>query len=182
LAADSVPIYALAAAIAWASLVTVEFYERIYRDRIESNHQILKQLGDEQLKQLAKDVAAQVRKGSSIDSKIVDKRLNEIRPLLNAQETLMNDRKRIFFALALSALLCIGASAGPALLDPAVYPPWGIDFFAYLFLAAVFVLGFLFLFRMFEFDKTILTISRAPVLQAYYGEERPKRRRGRTPS
>jgi hypothetical protein len=43
---DPAPILALGAAVAWVSLVTVEFYERIYRQRIEQYAPELRALGD----------------------------------------------------------------------------------------------------------------------------------------
>ena len=158
---DTAPILALAAAIAWVSLVTVEFYERIYRERIERNDKDLRRLGKDKLKKLAGDIEAQLTQGRPVDAKHLQGRVDAIGSLLNAQDQLMSGRQITFILLLVSSIVSIGASyavelgLGTEQTSPTLI---AVD---YVVLGVVFLAGFWFLFKMFWFDSQILKISRA---------------------
>jgi len=164
LTSDPVPMLGLAAAIAWVSLVTVEFYERIYRERIERNRESLMALSEDEIKKLASDLEAQIRRNRPLDSKIVDRRQGKILRLRKAQEDLIGQRQITFFLLFLLSITSIGASYAPSWEVAKIGPDqWPLTLIAidYPLLAIVFLSGFWFLFRMFWFDKQILSLSRA---------------------
>lgn len=165
---DPVPILGLAAAIAWVSLITVEFYERIYRGRIEGNHETLRRLGKDQREQLAKEIA-----GGALDPRQLQGRLRHIAEVENAQDILTRGRNKLFYVLVALVLVTMLASYDPTLMIleipiPNISPTGtetyhlpltllGID---YILLAYVFLAGYSFLSRMFSFDRQILSISR----------------------
>lgn len=161
---DTAPILGLAAAVAWVSLVTVEFYERIYRDRIEKNSGDLRALGDAQLNEMIE----KLREG-----KHVTVTLDDINSLKNAEETLMQRRKITVGILFLSSIFSIAASWSPVgTAEIPVSSPGGIPqepivlsipvmVIAYILLLAVFVSGFWFLWKMLWFDEQILRIKKS---------------------
>lgn len=157
---ETVPILALATAIAWVSLVTVEFYERIYRKRIAKNEKDLRHLGKDELKKFAGDIEAQLTQGRSVDAQHLQGRVDKIGSLLNAQDELVRDRRTIFWLLLALSVTSVLASAAPDLVlshDGLTITLLAVDYFM---LAVVFLTGFWFLFRMFWFDEQILKISR----------------------
>jgi len=157
---EMVPILALAAVIAWVSLVTVEFYERIYRKRIAESEKDLRRLGKDELKKLAGDIEAQLTQGRSVDAQHLQGRVDKIGSLINARDELMRGRRTIFYLLLVLSIVSVGASYAPdTVLWNAERPPTliAIDYFM---LAVVFLAGFWFLFKMFWFDEQILKISR----------------------
>jgi predicted RNA-binding Zn-ribbon protein involved in translation (DUF1610 family) len=161
LLSETAPLLGFAAAIAWVSLVTVEFYERIYRERIEHNEEELRRLGKNELSKLASDIETQLMKGAEVDARRLQERVDMIRSLLNARDELMSGRRKVFSLLLVLSITSVGATYAPeAVLWSAERSPTliGVD---YLVLAIVFVAGFWFLFRMFWFDDQILKISRA---------------------
>ncbi len=168
LTSDPVPVVMLGASIAWVSLVTVEFYERIYRQRIAENSDRLRNLGQDQLKKLAADLDIQVKDVKEpIDARGIEHRLKEIRLLMNAQDMLVMNRERIFWLLGVSALSSILASIAP---NFGIDTTW-IAVVAYVVVGLVFVYGLYFLWQMFWFDKEILYISRIQVLMNWLCEK-----------
>jgi len=139
----------------------VEFYERIYRDRIERNRQDLQNLGEDELKRLTSEIEVRTRKGASLGSQTLDARLAGIRSLMNAQECLIRYRRWIFYILTISSLVCIAASYAPTL---EIYRSGPLTVtlttIAYLLLGVTFCGGFWFLKEMFWLDEQILAISR----------------------
>ncbi len=167
MASDPVPIYGLVAAIAWVSLVTVEFYERIYRERIERNRETLSTYGDEQLKGLIDDIVAHTKEGATGPT-LIKSRIDRILSLKNAQQILADYRNKTFTLLIFTSISCIFASATVGTWTIPAEP--GLERTAYVFLgiyvgawplliAVVFVTGYLFVRKMFEFDSQILSIS-----------------------
>jgi len=154
---ETVPILALAAAIAWISLVTVEFYERIYRKRIAKSEKDLRRLGKDELNKLARDMEAELTQGRSVDAKGLQERVDRIGSLLNARDELMRGRRKIFYLLLALSLASVGASSAP---DLVLWHPVTLIAMDYFLLAIVFLAGFWFLFKMFWFDEEILKISR----------------------
>lgn len=167
---DSVPILGLAAAIAWISLVTVEFYERHYRARIEANHENLRRLGKDRREELARQIAGE----NALDREELESRLNYITKVENAEDILTRDRSRVFYLLVALVFVTMGASYAPSfeILEmsmPVTWPtetvvyksPLTLIAVDYASLVIVFLAGYLFLRRMFWFDRQILRISRA---------------------
>jgi hypothetical protein len=150
--------WALAAVIGWFSLVTVEFYERIYRNRIEENQQRLKTLSDDQLATLTKEIETETRNGKEVDPSKVRERLGHIRSLRNAQDNLVRERGRILALLAIATFITL-ATATFALF----FPLWDLTYptaLAYVLLGLAFFSGFHFLSQMFLYDKQIIAIIR----------------------
>jgi predicted RNA-binding Zn-ribbon protein involved in translation (DUF1610 family) len=160
--ADPVPILALGAAVAWVSLVTVEFYERIYRDRIKENSALLRSLADSQLETAINDL----RKGKDVAINVED-----IKSLRNAEQILMKRRKITLFLLFASSVFSIASSWSPSFeftipvtgsggvaQEPMKFsvPTMAIG---YVLMLAVFIAGFWFLWKMLWFDEQILKIS-----------------------
>lgn len=140
---DPVPILALGAAVAWVSLVTVEFYERIYRERIEKYAPELRALGDARFNK----IVGYLREGETgLDSFISD-----VNSLKNAEKELMDARKIPLVFLLLSSLSSIVSSYSPT------FDIFGIPLMliTYLLLFGVFVTGFWFLWKMLWFDEQI---------------------------
>ena len=139
----------------------MEFYERIYRDRIERNRQELQKLGEDELKRLIGEIEVRTRKGASLDSQTLDARLAGIRSLMNAQECLIRYRRWIFYILVVSSLVCIAASYAPTFeIGWPGSKTVTLTTIAYFLLGVTFFGGFLFLREMFWLDERILAISR----------------------
>jgi len=166
MATDPVPIYGIAAGIAWVSLITVEFYEKIYRDRIERNREDLKRLGEDELGKLVSEIEARTRKDASFDSKALDSRTRAIRSLLQGGKYLTRHRKFVLYLLTVSSAVGMAASYSPTFQIASL--PVGVQMLpitlttvAYFLLTLVFLYGSWFLNEMFWFDEQILDISRA---------------------
>lgn len=157
---ETVPILALAAAIAWVSLVTVEFYERIYRKRIAKNEEDLRRLGKDELSKLAGYMETQLTQGRSVDAQHLQGRVDKIGSLINARSELMRGRRTIFYLLLVLSIVSVGASYAPDAVLWNAEKPTTLIAIDYFMLAVVFLTGFLFLFKMFWFDEQILKISR----------------------
>jgi ABC-type multidrug transport system fused ATPase/permease subunit len=150
--------WALAAVIGWFSLVTVEFYERIYRNRIEDNQQRLKALSDDQLATLTKEIESETRHGKEVDSNRLRERLRHIRSLRNAQDNLVRERGRILALLAVATLITLFTATWAVF-----FPLWDLTYataFTYVLLGLVFFSGFHFLAQMFSYDREIIAIMR----------------------
>jgi hypothetical protein len=154
---DATPVVLLAATVGWISLVTMEFYEKIYRPKIDANLDKLKDVGEAQLQDLLKDVEARIRKGKS-DINALEGRAGVIVSILNADEQLVNARKNIFLALFVASLFSIAASYSP---DFPIISPVTLSGLGYLACAIVFVYGFVILKRIFRLDKELLAITKA---------------------
>lgn len=154
---DATPVVLLAATVAWVSLVTMEFYEKLYRPKIDANLNKLKDVGENQLKELLKDVETKIRKGQS-DINELENKAGLIVSLLNADEQLIAERKTIFFALFVSSILCIGASYAP---DLQLLNSLTLAMLAYIASGIVFVWGFWILKKIFWFDRQFLAIAKA---------------------
>ena len=140
---DSAPILALGAAVAWVSLVTVEFYERIYRERIEEYAPQLQALGEAQFNKIVEVL----RKGRLV----ADSSFNYVNSLKNAEQILMERRKITLMILGGSVVFSLAASYAPTL-EVLGAPLMAI---AYVLLGGVFVSGFSFLSKMIWFDEQI---------------------------
>lgn len=150
--------WALAAVIGWFSLVTVEFYERIYRNRIEDNQQRLKTLSDDQLATLTKEIETETRHGKEVDPSKLRERLDHIRSLRNAQDNLVRERGRIFALLAIATFITLATATSAVF-----FPSWDLTYptaLAYILLGLAFFSGFHFLSQMFSYDKQIIAIIR----------------------
>ena len=158
---DTAPILGLAAAVAWVSLVTVEFYERIYRERIEKSEEDLRRSGKEELNKLAGDIEADLTQGRSVDAQRLQQRVDKIGSLLNARDELMHGRRIIFYLLLVLSITSVGASYAPDTVFWNAENPTTLIAIDYFVLAVVFLAGFWFLFKMFWFDSQILNVSRA---------------------
>jgi hypothetical protein len=161
LVADPAPILGLAAAVAWVSLVTVEFYEKIYRERIEKKEEDLRRLGKDDLRKLAGYIETMLTKGRSVDAQDLQGPMDRIGSLINARDELMRGRQRIFALLLVLSITSVGASYAPAAVFWSAEKPTTLIEIDYFVLAVVFLAGFWFLFKMFWFDSQILNMSRA---------------------
>ena len=150
---ESTPLVGLAVAVAWISLITVEFYEKIYRKRIEDHSEILKEMGQEKRNKLAADYAAQIVKGRVPKEAEVQSIQNDVDSLVDAEKVLTRMRERTFIILLVGSAICLVSSYAPS------YAPAGgmltlLDI-SYAALFILFLMGFLFLRKMFWFDKQI---------------------------
>lgn len=166
MATDPAPLVGFATAMAWVSLVTVEFYERIYRDRIEKNETKLKQYSEAKRKELIREIEKDLA-----DSEGIPGFLDRINKVSNAKDSLRFYRAATFLFLFVSLIASFVASIFPGFEffrmyapDPRQVPsgsplekgvPVTSTAVAYLLLFFVFLLGFLFLKEMFWFDKLI---------------------------
>ena len=168
---DPVPILALATAIAWISLVTVEFYERIYRERIDKNRNLLKRLGESELKKLPREIETAATEGRSPDSKVVEKRHENVRSLLRAQEDLAGKRKTTFILLFCLSITSVAASYAPTWVIVGT-GQWPLTLLVidYFLLVIIFLSGFWFLEKMFWFDEQIRVIKDLGPLQLLCGK------------
>lgn len=150
-------ILGLAAAIAWVSLVTVEFYERIYRSRIQGNVMYLQIQGEDERYKLSRDI----QEKADLTPKQIVQRGDRITQLENAQNILTSWRTWIFRFLFFAMATSLFASYAP---DYVIYKAPEFVFTAllldYLALGLVFFLGLVFLFKMFWYDGEIMKISR----------------------
>ncbi len=154
---DATPVVLLAATVAWVSLVTMEFYEKLYRPKIDANLNKLKDVGENQLKELLKEIEIKIRKGHS-DINVLENKAGLIVSLLNADKQLIAERKTIFFALFVSSILSIGASYAPEL---QILNSLTVAMVAYIASGIVFVWGFWILKKIFWFDRQFLLIAKA---------------------
>jgi hypothetical protein len=176
MALDAAPIILLAAAVAWVSLVTMEFYEKIYRPKIERNLDKLKTLGESQLKALMQEFESKLRSGQS-DMSALEKKAAPVASLLNADEELVRDRQRIFILLFVSSIVSIASSYAPdfEILAPTIT----LTTLAYVVSGLVFLWGFWILKKIFWFDRQFLAISKAErespaAAVAIFGEQQKK--------
>jgi hypothetical protein len=153
---DSTPIILLAATVAWVSLVTVEFYEKIYRPKIDANLGKLQELGKAQLQELLKDIETKITKGQS-DINVLEGRAGVVASILNADNELIKARKTIFLLLFVACTLDMAASYAPGLEISNVISLTSI---AYIVSGAVFLGGFWILKKIFWFDNQLLVIAR----------------------
>lgn len=140
---DSAPILALGAAVAWVSLVTVEFYERIYRGRIDEYAPQLQALGETQFNNLVESL----RKGKTV----ADSYFDDVNSLKNAEQVLMERRRITLYFLGASFVFSLPASYDPTL---AIYG-LQVMLIAYALILGVFFFGFSFLSKMIWFDEQI---------------------------
>ena len=155
---DTTPIILLAAVVAWVSLITMEFYEKIYRPRIEANFDKLKKLGEGQLNVLLQEIELKLRKGQA-DINILEKKAQPVVSLLNAEEEFIKSRNGIFFSLFVLSIISVAASYAPDFII--LSTPLTLAAIAYIVSGAVFFWGYLMLRKMFWFDKQFLAIARA---------------------
>jgi hypothetical protein len=165
MSSDTAYFAGIAAAIAWVVLVSVEFYERIYRKKIEDYRVDLENLGEDALKRLAEDLTIKARKGQPVDGQTIASRHEEVRSLMRGEKVLMSYRKGVFGVLIVTMILVI-----VAVLYPTTSP------LAYGALGATFIAGYIFLTKMLWFDEQIYDVLRqtresGPILYWFFGTD-----------
>ena len=149
---DPVPVYMFAAVIAFFSLVAVEFYERIYRNKIEDKRESIwrfVQIETEKVKN-------QIQVPSRSDPSRLSARLKELNKLVSRPDDFIKWRKY----LAVAVVLLGGLAAYVAYMPyEMVFQRPNMEWFLLAFFLVIAGNGF-FIYEVFKVDEQITTLER----------------------
>ena len=145
-----VPIYMVAAVIAWFSLIAVEFYERLFRNKIEDNRERLWRYVESQTAQIKQEIKV------PSDPRSLSIKLNELNTLVKRPDDFLKWRK-----LLVVAVVGFGGFAAYVSYDPfsVIWLLSNIAWLAIVFFLVMLANG-VFIYHVFNVDEKISELLR----------------------
>jgi len=149
---DPVPIYMLAAVIAWFSLVCVEFYERTFRGKIEKNRDLIWGYVQSEKQKIKDDIEIPMRS----DSRNLSAKLEDLSKLVERPDDFIKWRKWLTILL-----VTFGGIAGYVAYRPVdticLLP--NLEWLVIAFFAVILANG-VFIHEVFKVDERITKLIR----------------------
>jgi hypothetical protein len=149
---DPVPVYMFAAAIAFFSLVAVEFYERIYRGRIEDKRESIWRFVQIETEKVRKSIVVPTRS----DPKRLSSRLNELNKLVSRPDDFIKWRKWLVVAIVFLGGLSAYVAYMP---DQVIFQRSNMEWFLIAFFLVIAGNGY-FIYEVFKVDEQITKLER----------------------
>jgi len=149
---DPVPIYMLAAAIAWFSLVCVEFYERTFRDKIEKNRDLIWIYVQSEKEKIKDNIEIPMKS----DPEILSAKLKGLSKLAERSDDFIKWRK-----LLTIFLVAFGGIAGYVAYKPldTIYLLPNLEWLVITFFVVLLANG-VFIYEVFKVDERITKLVR----------------------
>ena len=149
---DPVPIYMFAAVIAWFSLVAVEFYERIYREKIEKNRELIWGYVQAEQKRIKDNISIPLK----VNSQDLSAELDGLNKLAKRPDDFIEWRKRLTVLVVV-----FGGFAGYVAYRPLdiVFLISNVEWFVIAFFVVLLLNGY-FVYAVFKVDQKITDLTK----------------------